>query len=114
MESEPDQSVANMEGEAALPRLNGELVFEEPWESRAFGVALAMNQDGLYQWREFSDRLIDEIARADKAGEDEVYYRRWLAVLETIAVEKRLISPDELEARTSEYRSEEREDDHHR
>ena len=30
-------------GPAAPPRDNGELVFAAPWESRAFGLALALN-----------------------------------------------------------------------
>lgn len=31
-----------MSGAAALPRRNGELVFEAPWQGRAFGLALAL------------------------------------------------------------------------
>ena len=33
---------AEAEGPAAPPRANGELVFEAPWESRAFGIAIAL------------------------------------------------------------------------
>ena len=36
----PDE-VAFMEGVAALPRDNGELVFAAPWEGRAFALAVA-------------------------------------------------------------------------
>ena len=38
-----DRLIANMEGSAALPRKNGELVFEAPWEGRAFGIAVALS-----------------------------------------------------------------------
>ena len=34
--------VALMEGPAALPRDNGELVFSAPWEARAFALAVAL------------------------------------------------------------------------
>jgi hypothetical protein len=34
-----------MTGAEALPRSNGELVFEEPWQARAFGVAVGLIQE---------------------------------------------------------------------
>ena len=37
-----------MEGDVALPRPNGELVFSTPWEGRAFGIAVALKNAGLY------------------------------------------------------------------
>ena len=42
--------ISNMEGPGALPRSNGELIFNEPWEARAFGMAVAMESQGTYQW----------------------------------------------------------------
>ncbi|HZV49155.1 MAG TPA: nitrile hydratase accessory protein, partial [Candidatus Dormibacteraeota bacterium] len=69
---------AQMEGAAALPRRNGELVFEAPWQSRIFGATVAMHEAGLFEWREFQGRLIEEIARQDS----EDYYRRWLTAFE--------------------------------
>jgi nitrile hydratase accessory protein len=100
--------IANMEGEAALPRKNGELVFDEPWEARALGMAIALN-DQLYSWNEFREHLQEELA---EAGSDEAprYYARWLASLEHLLIEKGAITPDELEARTAEYRSGERDE----
>src|SRR5262249_16430015 len=44
-------------GPAAPPRDNGELVFAAPWESRAFGLALALNEAGLIDWEEFRQAL---------------------------------------------------------
>ena len=54
--------VAHMEGVAALPRRNGELVFDEPWESRAFGLAVTASEAGAYEWEEFRQGLIAEVA----------------------------------------------------
>ena len=36
----------SMEGQAALPRKNGELVFDEPWQGRVFGMAVALHERG--------------------------------------------------------------------
>ena len=49
------------EGPEAPPRRNGELVFEAPWESRAFGMAVALCEQGLFEWEEFRRCLIAEI-----------------------------------------------------
>lgn len=93
-----DQRIANMDEEIALPRKNGELVFDAPWESRAFGLAVALNEQGLFSWHEFSQGLADEIAAAEAAGSSSSYYERWLATLERLVTRQALISPAELEA----------------
>jgi len=116
MTSKPDPAVANMEGAEALPRKNGELVFDALWEGRAFGMAVALNEQGLYAWREFRDQLVDEIRAADSTGEDSTYYERFLAAFEKLAVDKGLVNAGELDARTEEYasgaRSDFEEEDH--
>ena len=38
MTSEPAGDIRQMDGPAALPLKNGELVFEEPWQGRVFGI----------------------------------------------------------------------------
>ena len=38
----PDPRISTMDEQVALPRKNGELVFEAPWEARAFGLAVAL------------------------------------------------------------------------
>ena len=43
-DAQVDRVVAVMEGAAALPRKNGELVFEEPWQGRVFGMAVALHE----------------------------------------------------------------------
>ena len=74
-----------IEGPGAPPRDNGELVFAEPWESRAFGMAVTLAEAGLFTWDEFRDSLVARIAawEADHPpGEEYRYYRCWLAALE--------------------------------
>ena len=112
MSWETDRQISNMEGVQALPRSNGELVFEAPWEGRAFGVAVRLSEDNRYEWREFVDRLVDEIAVAERDGVDSTYYERWLASLEQLLIAKGFVTAEELGARTEEYRRGERDDDH--
>lgn len=105
-----DDQIAYMPGEAALPRANGELVFEEPWEGRAFGVAVAMHHGDLYEWREFQGRLAAAIADVEKAGSDLSYYQQWLESMESLVIDKGLITQEEIETRAAFFASDEYDD----
>ena len=92
-------------GPAAPPRQNGELVFEAPWESRAFGMAVALHRRGLFEWKEFQSELIAEIGAWEAAhpdGEGWSYYSRWLAALQRVLDLKDLCPTSELEERATE------------
>jgi nitrile hydratase accessory protein len=86
---------------AAPPRRNGELAFEAPWESRLFGVTLALCEAGRFEWEEFRALLIEEVARADAAGAAVRfhYYGCWQAAFERLVAAKGLCAGAELEAR---------------
>ena len=88
----PGAEVTGMSGPAALPRRNGELVFEAPWQGRAFGMALAVVERLGVPWAEFQRRLIAEIA----AHPDAPYYDSWLAALERLVLEHGLATSEEL------------------
>ena len=51
MSATVDDRVGQMAGPEALPRKNGELVFEAPWEGRAFGLAVALSDQRHYDCR---------------------------------------------------------------
>ncbi len=104
-----DRRIALMEGDAALPRKNGELVFEAPWEGRAFGLAVALCDARAFPWDDFRDRLILAIARDEAAGNPTAYYERWLAALESLLLDQGLVTDDEIVARVGEIA----EDDEH-
>ena len=57
-------AIAEMPGEASLPRRSGELVFHDQWERRVFALAVALCEQGHYSWDEFRDHLIAEIGAA--------------------------------------------------
>ena len=112
-----ERLVSDMGGAAALPRRNGELVFEEPWESQAFGMAVALHEQGHYDWEEFRQRLISEIGEWERSDQDERavwdYYRHWLASFEALIKDRGLLSEEEIEERTSEFVSGARDEHHH-
>ena len=99
----PDPHITAMDEQVVLPRKNGELVFEAPWEARAFGLAVALNEAGVYPWRDFSQGLAAETAALEQQGTSASYYERWLETLEKLAIARGLVTLDELDARTAEY-----------
>lgn len=105
-----DRAIANMEDDTALPRKNGELVFEAPWEGRIFALAVALHERGLYPWDTFRSRLIAEIAAAEASGDPAGYYERWLRAFEKLVIDQGLLTTASLEARTAEFMSGARED----
>ncbi|MEV6026398.1 nitrile hydratase accessory protein [Streptomyces sp. NPDC052036] len=92
----------DIEGPAAPPRSNGELVFAEPWESRAFGMAVTLYDAGAFTWPEFQAALIARIAAWEASAapkEPYPYYRLWLAALEEVLADVCAVSTDEITTR---------------
>ena len=108
MSTEPSGRITDMQGELALPRSNGELVFAAPWEGRAFGIAVALNEGGAYEWGDFQGRLAEEIASAPHDEDASLYYERWLSSLERLLLDQGMVTREELDARTAAYESGER------
>lgn len=105
-----ERVIAAMDGSTALPRKNGELVFEEPWQGRAFGMAVALHEQGCYDWEEFRRSLIAQIAAAEARDGPFVYYEIWLATFEELLATKGLVSPDEVEETTCQFEFGERDE----
>ena len=88
------------DGAAAPPRENGELAFGAPWESRLFGLTMALVEGGQLDWEMFRGRLIERIvawekraswppsaaaggdAGAPSVGESWDYWQRWREAFE--------------------------------
>ena len=71
------------DGPAAPPRRNGELVFDAPWQGRAFGLCVAiLEREGL-EWSDFRRHLVPEI-EADPDGD---YYDAFGRALDRFAAE---------------------------
>lgn len=98
------QALLDVEGPAAPPRRNGELVFQAPWESRLFGVTMALHRGGAFEWEEFRRLLIAEIRAWEddrRPGRNWSYYERWQAALETLLERKGLCAGGEIEQRAA-------------
>ena len=103
MTYEADRGISDMSGDTALPRKNGELVFREPWEGQAFGIAVAMNRSGVYEWSEFREKLVEAIDADDSNERHASFYQRWLRALEQISLDNGLVTSTELDTRTKRY-----------
>ena len=96
----------DLDGPAAPPRANGELVFDEPWQGRAFGLAMALTERGVVPYDAFRDHLIARIAAweaAPPAGEPYSYYAHWLQALEDVLAARALVVTAEVDDRAAAY-----------
>jgi nitrile hydratase accessory protein len=85
--------------ETPLPRDNGELVFDEPWQGRALGMGVVVLERLGLPWSEFRRHLAGAIAaRGQRGGESAAtaYYAAWLDALEALLAERGLVSADDL------------------
>jgi nitrile hydratase accessory protein len=74
-----------------LPRDNGELVFEEPWQGRALGMGVVALERTGASWPEFRRQLAAAIAtRPVLEGESPAtaYYACWLDALEAVLAQR--------------------------
>jgi nitrile hydratase accessory protein len=69
--------------DASLPRDNGELVFEAPWQARALAIAVALVEKLNLPWDAFRSRLMDAIADDPQRP----YYESWGRALESMVVD---------------------------
>jgi nitrile hydratase accessory protein len=92
----------DVDGPGAPPRSNGELVFAEPWEGRAFGLVMSLVDRGVVSYDDFRQALVERVAAWEGApppGETWSYYRCWLQALEQVLAEQALVAPGDVDAR---------------
>lgn len=97
------RDLADLEG---LPRRNGELVFEAPWQGRAFGMAVALSDRGAFEWDDFREKLVAEIRHAGGAD----YYQSWTLALSELLLERGILTEGELARRQAEFESQARDE----
>ena len=91
----------------ALPRDDDGPVFAEPWQARAFALAVELHAAGLFDWPQWSALLGEEILRAQSEGDPvlgDSYYDHWLRTLERLVQEKGLLSGENLTSRADAWR----------
>lgn len=93
--------------EIAPPRINGELVFEAPWQTRAFGVTADLVAGGRFSWDDFRVELIAAIDRWERSAPPDrpewSYYERWLEALEVMVSSRALLEDATLSQRVHDY-----------
>jgi len=89
-------ALLDIEGIAAPPRRNGELVFEAPWQSRVFGLCAAIVDTCFHGDREpFRQKLIAAIA----AQPDRPYWDSWTIALQQLVLDAGLLDEPTIETR---------------
>jgi nitrile hydratase accessory protein len=79
-----------------------EPVFAEPWQARAFALAIKLSEHGHFSQREWTNALAGAVRHAsagDQIDDGSHYYEHWLTALETLAVAKGLTDKVELNVR---------------
>jgi nitrile hydratase accessory protein len=87
--------VQRMAGAAALPRDNGELVFDAPWQGRVFAMALGVVRERGIEWDDFRQRLIAAI----DADPSRPYYESWTVALTDLVLDLGVATEGDLDAR---------------
>jgi nitrile hydratase accessory protein len=84
-----------LQGLIAPPMANGEVVFDAPWQSRVFGMARALCEQGMFTWDEFREQLILQIGTGTD-DEDYQYFIYFFDALTFLLEKKQMFSTDEL------------------
>jgi len=75
-------------GRTAPPRRNGELVFDAPWEGRAFGMTVALLEREGLGWDAFRPHLVQAIDAMPDAG----YYEQLAVALDAFVAARSLLA----------------------
>ncbi|MGO9755188.1 MAG: nitrile hydratase accessory protein, partial [Roseiarcus sp.] len=70
--------------------------FEEPWQAQVFAITVALNERGLFGWREWAEALGAEIADGPQEAGGEAYFQAWLRALESLVAAKGVASAADL------------------
>jgi nitrile hydratase accessory protein len=101
-----DRLLGELPGAGAIPRREGELAFEEPWQLRALALAVAAHDQGRFPWPEFQRRLIAAIGDWERTPpeqrDDWEYYRHWVRALEQLVIDQGLAGADEIARKADE------------
>jgi hypothetical protein len=92
------ESVLDLDGPAAPPRSNGELVFAAPWERRVFGVTMALTSQ-VFSYDDFRHHLMARVGEAPQRP----YWESWAAALEDALSAACAVDRDAVDARLAEF-----------
>jgi nitrile hydratase accessory protein len=79
---------------APLPRSNGELVFDEPWQGRVLGMTVATLEALRLTWSDIRPHLVEAIGRRGSSASEPaagLYYAALLDALEALVESRGLL-----------------------
>ncbi len=91
----------------ALPRDKDGPVFSQPWEAKAFALAVRLSEAGFFTWPEWVRIFSREIKAAQERGDPDLgdtYYQHWLNALERICAAKDLVGSEDMRRRKANWR----------
>ena len=91
----------------ALPRDQDGPVFNQPWEAKAFALAVRLSEAGCFTWPEWVRIFSQEIKAAQERGDPDLgdtYYQHWLNALERICAAKDLVGCEDMRRRKATWR----------
>ncbi|OZC59960.1 nitrile hydratase accessory protein [Rhodococcus sp. 06-418-5] len=104
----------------SLPEVpGGDTAFTQPWEIRAFAMAVAAYDARQFEWAEFQLSLIESIKSWEERHDPSEqspwsYYEHWLTALESRLAGSGLLSDAVLDARTKAVLATPPDRDHHK
>ena len=91
----------------ALPRDKDGPVFSQPWQAKAFALAVRLSEAGYFTWPEWVRIFSQEIKAARERGDPDLgdtYYQHWLNALERICAAKDLVGREDIQRRKATWR----------
>ncbi len=105
MTAESHDPLVELDAAARPPMANGEVLFDEPWQGRIFGMAISLHEQGAFVWPEFQQALIDSVAEWERENTNETdypYYEIFAEALTALLAGKGIVTQQGLELRTTE------------
>lgn len=102
---------------ATEPPGEDDVVFDAPWQARAFALTVALRREDDFPWEAFQERLVEELeaeaerdveTAADSGDVESSYYRAWLSAFERLLLEEGVVDADEMAERVAEFADGER------
>lgn len=95
--------------DAAPAAAEPEPSFAEPWQARAFAIAVLASKQGCFSWSEWTHALSRELQRASSGVEGQQgrpgYFDCWLSALRSLLLDKGAIAQGELRERKDAWES---------
>lgn len=83
--------------------VDGDRLFAEPWEAKAFAMVVTLAQAGHFSWAEWVECFSKEVAAAAAVeaagGTPKSYYAQWLDAAEKLLVGKGMATAAQLAAK---------------